>query len=129
MSSVEEAEREHCVAAAKDTAPWVEAYAERVYRERAAARAESATKIAELDAALDAKHAQLVSVADKLRAERAESAACLDAQIARADKQHLRAIELDAKLTALREAAKIFIDSDWDGEAVGTFAAAIEATE
>jgi hypothetical protein len=62
-------------------------------------------------------------------AARAEGEARLDPQIARADKQHLRAIELDAKLTALREAAKIFIDSDWDGEAVGTFAAAIEANK
>jgi len=39
MSAIDErAEREHCTAAAKDTPPWVEAYAERIERERAAAR-------------------------------------------------------------------------------------------
>jgi hypothetical protein len=39
-------EREYCMAAAKDTTPWVEAYAERIERERALARAESAVKLA-----------------------------------------------------------------------------------
>jgi len=38
LSAKEFDERQHCLQAAKDTAPWVEAYAERIELERAAAR-------------------------------------------------------------------------------------------